>query len=208
MSLHMAIIYVMSTSANIAVPVYSLAGVHLEDTPPRARAAILALGYQIKASNPSLTYSQRLLIERAKQAKAAIPKVNPAGIGSLSAVQGDQKVTIIFEDNDHGQRVVSRITYEGSDLAHPYPQALRNLTTRYGPPTKIRPQGAAWCAKSDASCDLGGIPDSDMIQVRAEGGFGGNITTIRAEIGDRIKRVWREAYMTELRRISRAKDAF
>lgn len=207
MKLALMILAIVASPAAAAQPL-AIAGVHLRDTPAEAMAAVEAEGYQVRQVVTSQTYSQRLQTERARRLRVGLPKITPTGIGSFAAIQGDQKLTVIFDDDESRRRVVSSISYIGRDVAHPYPEVLKKLIERYGPPTNTRPQSAAWCNEAKEGCNAGGISSSDMLSVRAEGGFSGNITNIELQIGERSEKAWKFSFLSDLRKIARAKDAF
>lgn len=190
---------------------YAVGGVHLGDSPATARAELLALGYSITVQY-SASYQQRLLAAKAEGSGRQPAVTKPTGIGSYQAVNGSQRVTVRFDDNASGQRVVSRVRYTAPELAHPYDAALRTLVARNGTPTKVRPYGVVWCGAVPGSegeengCDVGVPALGDSLTIRQQGGFSPTIVLVELETGTKTLKVWAAAHEADLRRLARERD--
>lgn len=198
--------------AVLAAP-YTVGGVHLGDSPAAAQAALKGEGYSVTVL-ASISYQQRLSAMRAANLKRAPAVTRPAGVGSFRATNGSQQITVTFDDDASGRRVVSRVLYSAPELAHPYGTTLQTLVTRYGQPTIVRPYGAVWCygvragSGDDDGCDVGVAAEDDNLTVRPQGGFGPAMTLIDLQVGKKTLKVRAEAHEADLRRLVRERDAF
>ena len=199
-------------SAVLVAP-YAVGGVHLGDSPATAQAALKGEAYSVTV-RASFSYQQRLSAMRGANFKRTQAVTQPAGVGSFRAINGSQQITVTFDDDASGRRVVSRVLYSAPELAHPYGTSLKTLVTRYGQPTIVRPYGAVWCygarlgSSDDDGCDVGVTAQDDNLSVRPQGGFGPAIILIDLQVGKKTLKAWATAHEADLRRLVRERDAF
>lgn len=199
---------VAAASVAISQAPFAIAGVQLGMTVEQVRIVLVAHGYSGIRVGLTDSFRQRLSDAVAVQLSRRVTG-HDQDIGILTASSSGQNVSVAFDDDERGNRVVGRVQYSAPSLAFPITAVGPELVRRFGKPTKMEPYGAAWCSDSKQdSCDVGGLGASDQLTVRAESDFKKGVTSIDLDTGKDITQRRSNAFRKRVRDLIASPSAF